>query len=170
MMSIGFGPRSVSCGIAVWRRNNLSFYTERGSLGFMHPNRLKKFTFGLCVPIVLGLTAVQAQDSSLPFPVSIGGQAATYKAGEPFAKVAKPVKSDAAIEVSAPADMIIINVSKTNEKGEPDAAGQPAVILLQGTNKGALNQSMDKRKFEAGNYIMSVVAAGKTASILFKIE
>jgi len=52
----------------------------------------------------------------------------------------------------------------------PDAAAQPAVILLQKTNKGALNQSMDKRKFEAGNYIMSVVAEGKTASILFKIE
>ena len=29
---------------------------------------------------------------------------------------------------------------------------------------------MDKRKLEAGNYIMSVVAEGKTASILFKIE
>jgi len=92
------------------------------------------------------------------------------QAGEPFAKVAKPVKNDAAIEVSAKADMIIINVGKTNDKGEPDAAAQPAVILLQKTNKGALNQSMDKRKFEAGNYIMSVVAEGKTASILFKIE
>ena len=80
------------------------------------------------------------------------------------------MKNDAEIEVSAKADMIIINVAKTNEKGEPVPAGQPAVILLQGTNKGALNQSMDKRKFEAGNYILSVVADGKTASILFKIE
>jgi hypothetical protein len=136
----------------------------------MHPNRLKKFGYGLCALIALGLTSAQAQDGSLPFPVSIGGQAATYKAGEPFAKVAKSVKNDAAIEVSAKADMIIINVAKTNEKGEPEAGGQPAVILLQGTNKGALNQSMDKRKLEAGNYILSVVAEGKTASILFKVE
>jgi hypothetical protein len=136
----------------------------------MHQHSLKKIGFGLCGILALGLASLQAQDGSLPFPVSLGGQAATYKAGEAFAKVAKPVKNDAAIEVSAKADMVIINVSKTNEKGEPDAAGQPAVILLQGTNKGALNGSMDKRKFEAGNYIMSVVAGGKTASILFKIE
>jgi hypothetical protein len=136
----------------------------------MEVNRLKTLGFGLCTFFAPGLVSMQAQDSPLPFPVSIGGQAATYQAGEPFAKVAKPVKNDAAIEVSAKADMIIINVAKTNEKGEPDAAGQPAVILLQGTNKGALDQSMDKRKLEAGNYILSAVAEGKTASVLFKVE
>jgi hypothetical protein len=136
----------------------------------MQQNSLKKIGFALGGILALGLVSLQAQDGALPFAVSLGGQAATYKAGEPFAKVAKPVKNDAAIEVSAKADMIIINVGKTNDKGEPDAAAQPAVILLQKTNKGALNQSMDKRKFEAGNYIMSVVAEGKTASILFKIE
>ena len=136
----------------------------------MQQNSLKKIGFALGGILALGLVSLQAQDGALPFSVSLGGQAATYKAGEPFAKVAKPVKNDAAIEVSAKADMIIINVAKTNEKGEPDATAQPAVILLQGTNKGALNQSMDKRKFETGNYIMSVVAEGKTASILFKIE
>ena len=136
----------------------------------MQQNSWKKVGFGLLSVLALGLVPLQAQDGALPFPVSLGRQAATFKAGEPFAKVAKPVKNDAAIEVSAKADMIIINVAKTNEKGEPVPAGQPAVILLQGTNKGALNQSMDKRKFEAGNYILSVVADGKTASILFKIE
>ena len=135
----------------------------------MHPSQFKKLSYIFGGILTLGLS-VQAEDGSLPFPVSIGGQAATYTAGEPFAKVAKPVKNDAAIEVSAKSDMIIINVNKTNEKGEPAAGGQPAVILLQGTNKGSLSQSMDKRKFEAGNYILSVVAAGKTASILFKIE
>jgi hypothetical protein len=136
----------------------------------MNRNQPKKFLAGLCSILALGLSSLQAQDGSLPFPVSIGGQAATYKAGDPFAKVAAPVKNDASIEVSAKASTIIINVNKTNEKGEPEAGGQPAVILLQGTNKGALNQSMDKRKLAAGNYILSVVADGKTASILFKVE
>jgi hypothetical protein len=136
----------------------------------MNPTHMRKFVSGCCGILALGLGTLPAQDGSLPFPVSLGGQAATYKAGEPFAKVAKPVKSDAAIEVSAKADMIIINVNKTNEKGEPEGAGQPAVILLQGTNKGALDKSMDKRKFAAGNYLLSVVAEGKTASILFKVE
>jgi hypothetical protein len=137
----------------------------------MNSTYMKKFVFGLGGGILaLGLATLQAQDGSLPFPVSLGGQAATYKAGEPFAKVAKPVKSDAAIDVTTKADMIIINVNKTNEKGEPEGAGQPAVILLQGTTKSALDKSMDKRKFAAGNYLLSVVAEGKTASILFKID
>ena len=136
----------------------------------MNPTHMKEFGSVFCGILAFGIATLQAQDGSLPFPVSLGGQAASYKAGEPFAKVAKPVKSDAAIEVTAKADMIIINVNKTNEKGEPGSGGQPAVILLQGTNKGALDKSMDKRKFEAGNYLMSVVAGGKTASILFQIE
>ena len=139
-------------------------------LPVMYQNSLKKIGFGLFCVLALGLISSHAQDGALPFPVSLGGQAATYKAGEPFARIAKPVKNDAAIEVSVKADMIIINIGKTNEKGDPLPAGQPAVILLQGTNKGSLNQSMDKRKLEAGYYIMSVVAEGKTASIVFKVE
>ena len=136
----------------------------------MHPTYVKKFVFGLGGILAFGLASLRAQDGSLPFPVSLGGQAATYKAGEPFARIANPVKSDAAIEVTAKADMIIINVNKTNEKGEPESGGQAAVISAQGTNKGALDKSMDKRKFAPGDYLLSVVAEGKTASILFKIE
>ena len=136
----------------------------------MCSSQLKNLGCGLCAVLALGFASARAQDGALPFPVSVGGQAATYNAGQPFAKVAKPVKNDAPIEVSAKADMVIININKTNAKGEAEAGGQPAVILLQGTNKGALNQSIDKRKFEAGNYILSVVAGGKTASILFQIE
>ena len=122
--------------------------------------------------ITTGLVTASAQDDgSLPFPVSLGGQAATYNKGEPFAKVARPVKNDAAIEVTAKADqMIIINVSKTDEKGAPAAGAQTAIIILQNTNKGTLAGTMDKQKLAAGNYILSVIASGKTASILFKVE
>ena len=122
--------------------------------------------------VTTGLVGASAQDDgSLPFAVSLGGQAATYKKGEPFAKVAKPVKSDAAIEVAAKAEgIIIINVHKTDEKGTPAAGGQPAIIILQSTNKGTLAGTMDKQKLAPGNYLLSVVADGKTASILFKVE
>ena len=113
---------------------------------------------------------MQAQEGALPFPVSLGGQVATYKASEPFAKVANPVKSDAAIEVTARDPMIFINVNKVNEKGEPVPGGQPPVILPQGTNKGTLDKSMDKRKFEAGSYLLTAVAGGKTAAVLFKFQ
>ena len=119
----------------------------------------------------VGLVTSHAQDDgSLPFPVSLGGQAATYKKGEPFAKVAKAVKNDAAIEVAAKANPIIINVAKTDASGQPAPGASPAIILLQGTNKGTLAGTMDKQKLAAGDYMLSVVADGKTATILFKIE
>ena len=121
--------------------------------------------------VAIPLFASQAQDAgALPFAVNLGGQAASYKKGEPFAKVANPVKNDAAIEVTANGNPIIINVNKTNAKGEPAPGASPAIILLQGTNKGSLAGTMDKQKLAAGNYILSVVADGKTATILFKIE
>jgi hypothetical protein len=118
-----------------------------------------------------GVATSRAQDGgSLPFPVSLGGQAATYKKGEPFAKVAAPVKNDAAIEVTSKGNPIIINVNKTDAKGQPAPGGTPAIILLQGTNKGSLAGTMDKSKLAAGDYMLSVVADGKTATILFKVE
>ena len=118
-----------------------------------------------------GVAASHAQDGgALPFPVSLGGQAATFKKGEPFAKVATPVKNDAAIEVTSKGNPIIINVNKTDAKGQPAPGGTPAIILLQGTNKGSLAGTMDKSKLAAGDYMLSVVADGKTATILFKVE
>ena len=133
---------------------------------------MKTLLLALLSIVTTGLVTARAQDDgSLPFPVSLGGQAATYKKGEPFAKLDKPVKNDAAIEVTAKADqMIIINVNKTDEKGAPAAGGQPAIIILQNTNKGTLAGTMDKQKLAAGNYMLSVIASGKTATILFKVE
>ncbi len=133
---------------------------------------MKTLLLALLSIVTTGLASARAQDDgSLPFPVSLGGQAATYNKGEPFAKVAKAVKNDAAIEVTAKADqMIIINVNKTDEKGAPAAGVQPAIIILQNTNKGTLAGTMDKQKLAAGNYMLSVIASGKTATILFKVE
>lgn len=133
---------------------------------------MKTLLFSLLALITTGLVAARAQDDgSLPFPVSVGGQAATYKKGEPFAKIAKPVKNDAALEITAKADgMIIINVNKTDAKGAPAPGGTPAIIILDKTNKGSLAGTMDKKKIEPGDYLLSVVADGKTATILFKIE
>jgi hypothetical protein len=121
--------------------------------------------------VSLGLVSGLAQDDgALPFPVSLGGQAATFKKGEAFAKVAKAVKNDAAIDVTAKGNPIIINVNKTDAKGAPAPGASPAIILLQGTNKGSLAGTMDKAKLAPGDYMMSVVADGKTSTILFKIE
>jgi hypothetical protein len=111
--------------------------------------------------------ALFASDS-LPFPVSIGGQAA--KDGTPFAKIANPVAADAELAVESKSDMIIVNVNRVNAKNEPEPGPTPAVILLQGKTKTNIDKTMDGKKLPSGNYIMSVVSEGKTASILFTIK
>src|SRR5882757_3453466 len=117
---------------------------------------MKTLLLALFSILSLGLVTSSAQDDgALPFAVNLGGQAATYKKGEPFAKVAKAVKNDAAIEVTAKGNPIIINVNKTDAKGGPVAGASPAIILLQGTNKGTLAGTMDKSKLAAGDYMLS---------------
>jgi len=105
---------------------------------------------------------------SLPFPVSVGGQAA--KDGAPFAKIENPVAADAELSVESKDGMIIVNVNAVNAKNEPVPASAPAVILLQGKAKTNLDKTMDGKRLAAGNYIMSVVSEGKTASILVTIK
>jgi hypothetical protein len=105
---------------------------------------------------------------SLPFPVSVGGQVA--KDGTPFAKIENPVAADAELAVDSKSDMIIVNVNLVNAKNEPVQGSAPAVILLQGKTKTNLDKTMDGKKLPAGNYIMSVVSEGKTASIRFTIK
>ena len=55
-----------------------------------------------------------------------------------------------------------------NAKNEPVPGSTSAVILLQG--KTNLDKTMDGKKLAPGNYIMSVVSEGKTASIRFTIK
>jgi hypothetical protein len=105
---------------------------------------------------------------SLPFPVSVGGQAA--KDGTPFAKIENPVAADAELSVESKSGLIIVNVNAVNAKNEPVQGSTPAVILLQGKTKTNIDKTMDGKKLSAGNYVMSVVSEGKTASILFTIK
>jgi hypothetical protein len=105
---------------------------------------------------------------SLPFSVSLGGQAA--KDGTPFAKIENSVAADAELTVDSKSDMIIVNVNRVNAKNEPVQGSTPAVILLQGKNKTNIDKTMDGKKLPGGNYIMSVVSEGKTASILFTVK
>ena len=105
---------------------------------------------------------------SLPFPVNLGGQAA--KDGTPFAKIENPIAANAELAVESKSDMIIVNVNMVNAKNEPVQGSTPAVILLQGKTKTNLDKTMDGKKLAAGNYLMSVVSDGKTASILFTVK
>jgi hypothetical protein len=110
---------------------------------------------------------VLASDS-LPFSVSVGGQAA--KDETPFAKIENPVAADAELSVESKDGMITVNVHAVNAKNEPVPGSAPAVILLQGKTKTNLDKTMDGKKLADGNYVMSVVSEGKTASILVTIK
>ena len=105
---------------------------------------------------------------SLPFSVSVGGEAA--KDGTPFAKIQNPVAADAELSVESKDGMIIVNVHAVDAKNEPVSGLTPAVIVLQGKTKTNLDKTMDGKKLVAGNYLMSVVSEGKTASILVTIR
>ena len=118
--------------------------------------------------IIAAFPYVLFASDSLPFPVSVGGQAA--KDGTPFAKIENPVAADAELSVQSKDGMIIVNVHAVNAKSEPVPDSAPAVILLQGKTKTNLDKTMDGKRLAAGNYVMSVVSEGKTASILFTIK
>src|SRR5713101_3692151 len=130
-------------------------------------------SFAACPPRLTGngsesSLALFASDDSLPFPVSLGGQAA--KDGTPFARIENPVAADAELAVELKSDMIIVNVNMVTAKNEPVQGSEPGVILLEGKTKTYIDKTMDRKKLPAGNYIMSVVSEGKTAIILFTIK
>ncbi len=108
---------------------------------------------------------------SLPFSVSIGGQPAKAKDNSAnYATIEKPVAANAALEVGAKGDMIIINVVAASDKGVPTEGATPAIILIQGDNKTTLDKTMDGKKLAPGNYCLAAVAEGKTASVFFKVQ
>ena len=131
---------------------------------------MKHFVTRFLTTLILLSTSALAVDGPLPFGVTIGGQTATYKEGQPYAQVEKPVTADAAITVDTKEEVSIINVNKTGADGDPDPAAQPAIILLQGTNKGSLAQTVDKQKLGAGKYLISITSGELTATIKFEIK
>ena len=120
---------------------------------------------------------VQAQSDEhtpLPFSVTIGGQAAQVKgkgADAVHATIEKPVAADAAIELGTKGgEMAIINVNAADEKGAPAQGATPAVIIIQNGTKTSLDKTMDGKKLAPGNYLMAIVAEGKTASVFLKVQ
>src|SRR5258708_29748241 len=88
--------------------------------------------------------ALFASDDSLPFPVSLGGQAA--KDGTPFAKIENPVAADAELAVETKSDMIIVKVNMVTAKKETVPRSEPAVIFLQGQTKKNIHKKNERKK------------------------
>jgi hypothetical protein len=116
-----------------------------------------------------------AQDHNpLPFPISVGGQAAQVTgkgADATFAKIANPVAADAPLEFGTRGEeMIIINVVAADEKGTPQPTATPTIIMIQGGTKSSLDKTMDGKKLAAGNYLLAAVTEGKTAHVLLTVK
>ena len=113
------------------------------------------------------------RDADAPIESAAAADASTpqtAKDGTPFAKIENPVAADAELSVGSKEGMNIVNVNAANAKNEQVPGSTPAVVLLQGKTKTNLDKTMDGKKLAAGNYIMSVVSEGKTASILVTIK
>jgi hypothetical protein len=118
---------------------------------------------------IVCITGIAIAADILPFGVKVGGQSAKAKT-EIYATVAKPVTPDAEMEVDSKAPMIIVNVFPCDKKGTVKSGVQPEIILLQNTNKIKLSNTMSKKKLAPGEYIMNVVAEGKTSRVKFTVK
>jgi hypothetical protein len=159
---VGSASFEIAHGLVRYTRFSLAFVRR------IRNQPVRYDTSSLCSTMFAGFAYGLFASDSLPFPVSVGGQAA--KDGAPFAKIENPVAADAELSVESKDGMIIVNVNAVNAKNEPVPGSAPAVILLQGKTKTNLDKTMDGKKLAAGNYIMSVVSEGKTASILVTIK
>ena len=67
--------------------------------------------------------------------------------------------------------MMIINAFACDANGKV-ANGESAKIIMikKGENSSRLDKTMSKKKLTAGNYIMNIVAAGKTARVFFVVK
>src|SRR2546423_14346994 len=81
--------------------------------------------------------ALFASDS-LPFPVSLGGQAA--KDGTPFAKVQNPVTADAELAGGSKGGIIILKVKTGTPKDEPGPRSTAPGVLFHGEKQNKRRQ------------------------------
>ena len=105
--------------------------------------------------------------------MKVGGQTATVE-GNPqtavFAKVKNPVATDAEVEVSGEAGMLMINVFPAKPDGTVENAAATKVILVQSGTKAKLDATMDKSKLAPGLYGANIIFAGKTARVMFTVK
>ena len=114
--------------------------------------------------------ALVARAAELPFGVTIGGHAAKDEGRADSAAIVKEaVDAKAEIVIDAKADMIILNIFPASDDGTPKEGAQPAIIIMQGTNKAGLDQTMDKKPLAEGLYRMNATAGANTAIVVFRI-
>lgn len=112
-----------------------------------------------------------ANEYVMPFPVTLAGQN-TAKKNSICAQITNPVSNNAEIVVDAKADkMMIINVYPSDANAKiPQGAKCLILLIKKGENKTTLDKTTSKEKLKSGIYLMNVMAAGKTARVLFTVK
>jgi hypothetical protein len=109
--------------------------------------------------------------AALPFAVKLAGQSAVAKGDAAFATIEQPVADNAELEIAVDnPEMVIINAFPSDEKGNVKENAVAAIIIFQKTNKGKIDQTMDKKKLVAGVYLMNIVAGEKTSRVVFRVK
>lgn len=105
-----------------------------------------------------------------PFDVKVAGQLAT-PTGNSVAVVANPVSADSEVEVVASVtDTMFVNAFASDATGKVANTTSPEVIMVSGTNKFKLNQTMSKKSLAPGTYMMNIMANNETSRVLFTVK
>lgn len=108
----------------------------------------------------------------MPFEVKLGGQNTVAK-NATCAAIANPVANNAEMVVSAnvPSNkQVIVNAFTCDANGANPSQNAVIILFPKGKQKTTIDKTMDKKKMKAGNYIMNVVADGKTARVFFVVK
>ena len=105
-----------------------------------------------------------------PFKVTVGGQEAKMqKKGDLFAVIAKPVKTNALLEIEKQSDLLIVNAFRREEDGTVANGTTPAAMFAQKADQLKINATLDKKVLKPGRYLMNVVAHSKTSRVVFTV-
>ncbi len=108
---------------------------------------------------------------SLPFDVKLAGQV-PIPAGD-VAKLTNPITNDAELEVMVSStETIFVNFFIADANGHVDNKNSQAteIMLINGSNKAKINQTMSKNGLKVGTYLANIMAQNQTARIVFTIK
>lgn len=133
----------------------------------------------LIPPVVLiaillaGFAMAQGRPNGYPFDVKIGGQPAVV-IKDWFARIPTPISADAEIEAvgQTVSDTMFVNIFKSDAEANVDPANNNAlgIIMVNGTNKAKLNQTLSKQPLPAGTYLANIMANNQTSRVVFVIK
>ena len=139
---------------------------------------MKSYSHVIQLLLILGLLSgwSAAQDpldtvGIYPFKVTVGGQEAKIqKKGDLFAVIAKPVRTDAPLEIEKQSDLLIVNAFRREEDGTVADGNTPAAMFAQKADQVKLNATFDKKVLKPGRYLVNVVAHSKTSRVVFTVD